>query len=118
MLEGHTSSASVQTVASSMHKQEQCKYRIVCIPSEESTLAEHREVFGRGLPLPTDRAACPRASGRRQQIAREPGEPSQGPYVVVGQSTPNSVRLKDPATDQMVDGGVDIPLEQILAGPR
>ena len=46
------------------------------------------------------------------------GEPSSGPYVVVNQSTYNSARLRDPATGQMVDGGVDIPLEQILAGPK
>ena len=46
------------------------------------------------------------------------GEPSQGPYVVVSQSTFSSAKLKDPATNQWVDGGVDIPLEQILAGPK
>jgi hypothetical protein len=46
------------------------------------------------------------------------GEPSAGPYVVVRQSTFNSVKLKDPQTGDWVDGGVDIPLEQILAGPR
>ena len=46
------------------------------------------------------------------------GEPSQGPYVVVSQSTYNSAKLKDPATGEWVDGGTDIPLEQILAGPR
>ena len=46
------------------------------------------------------------------------GEPSSGPYVVMGQGTFSSVRLKDPATGQLVDGGVNIPLEQILAGPR
>eukprot|EP00973_Karenia_brevis_P002940 401258-Karenia_brevis.AAC.1 len=41
-----------------------------------------------------------------------------GPYVVVRQNTFSSVVLKDPATGQMVDKGVHIPLEQILAGPR
>ena len=46
------------------------------------------------------------------------GEPSMGPYVVVSQSTFNSARLKDPATGKFVEGGEDIPLEQILAGPR
>ena len=46
------------------------------------------------------------------------GEPSTGPYVVAGQSSYNSVRLRDPATGQSVDGGADIPLEQILAGPK
>ena len=43
---------------------------------------------------------------------------SSGPYVVVGQSSLSSVRLKDPATGEMVADGADIPLEQILAGPR
>ena len=46
------------------------------------------------------------------------GEPSTGPYVVVNQSTFNSVRLKDPVTGEWVDKGADIPLEQILTGPR
>ena len=46
------------------------------------------------------------------------GEPSRGPYVVVSQSTVNSAKLRDPATGQLVDKGADIPLEQILAGPR
>ena len=54
--------------------------------------------------------------------ARQPkhllGEPSAGPYRVEGQGSIHSVRLKDPATGLMVDGGADIPLEQILAGPR
>jgi hypothetical protein len=46
------------------------------------------------------------------------GGPSAGPYVVVSQSTFNSAKLKDAATGQWVDDGTDIPLEQILAGPR
>ena len=46
------------------------------------------------------------------------GEPSSGPYAVVRQNTLNSVVLQDPATEQFVDGGANIPLEQILAGPR
>ena len=41
------------------------------------------------------------------------GEPSQGPYRVVGQSTMNSVKLEDMTTGQPIDGGVDIPLEQL-----
>ena len=45
-------------------------------------------------------------------------EPSSGPYMVVGQSTFNSVKLKDPSSGQMVDVGVDVPMEQILAGPK
>ena len=43
---------------------------------------------------------------------------SAGPYVVANQSTFSSARLKDPATGHFVDNGADIPLEQILAGPR
>ena len=46
------------------------------------------------------------------------GEPSSGPYVVVAQNTFSSAKLKDPATGEMVDQGADIPLEQILVGPR
>ena len=46
------------------------------------------------------------------------GEPSSGPYIVVAQSTFSSAKLKDPATGEMVDQGADIPLEQILVGPR
>ena len=44
--------------------------------------------------------------------------PSDGPYVVVRQATLNSVQLKDLETGEMVAEGADIPLEQILAGPR
>ena len=46
------------------------------------------------------------------------GEPSAGPYIVDKQSTFSSVKLKDPATGGWVDEGANIPLEQILAGPR
>ena len=45
-------------------------------------------------------------------------EPSRGPYHVIGQSTLSSCILKDPATGLLVDGGVDIPLDQIPLGPR
>lgn len=45
-------------------------------------------------------------------------EPSSGPYVVVSQTTISSAKFKDPATELSVDGRADIPLEQILAGPR
>ena len=45
------------------------------------------------------------------------GEPSSGPYTVVSQTTLNSVKLKD-SEGQLVDKGADIPLEQILVGPR
>ncbi len=37
---------------------------------------------------------------------------------MVRQSTYNSVQLKNPANGLMVDEGVDIPLEQILASPK
>ena len=46
------------------------------------------------------------------------GEPSAGPYVVIKQHSFNSVQLRDPATGKCVDNGADIPLEQILAGPK
>ena len=46
------------------------------------------------------------------------GEPSKGPYVVVRQATFSSVVLRDPATGELVDEGANIPLEQILVGPR
>ena len=39
-----------------------------------------------------------------------------GPYVVVKQSTLSSVQLQDPITGHLVDGGVDIPLEQVTQG--
>ena len=45
-------------------------------------------------------------------------EPSTGPYAVVEQRTPSSIVLKDPATGSLVGGGANIPLDQILAGPR
>jgi hypothetical protein len=46
------------------------------------------------------------------------GEPSKGTYIVMGQSSVSSVKLKDPATGQMLEGGLDIPLDQILLGPK
>jgi hypothetical protein len=59
---------------------------------------------------------------RLPRFARPPkhllGEASSGPYVVVDQKTLSSVVLKDPATGELVDGGSNIPLDQILAGPR
>ena len=39
--------------------------------------------------------------------------PSAGPYVVMGQGTFSSVKLKDPATGKYVEDGADIPLDQI-----
>ena len=46
------------------------------------------------------------------------GEPSAGHYIVDKQSTCSSVKLRDPATGEWADERADIPLEQILAGPR
>ena len=45
-------------------------------------------------------------------------EPSRGPYIVVGQGSLSSVKLKDPATGLMVEDGHDIPMDQIQQGPR
>ena len=44
-------------------------------------------------------------------------EPSSGPYIVADQKTLSSVVLMDPKTQELVDQGADIPLDQILAGP-
>merc|ERR1712032_602416 len=44
-------------------------------------------------------------------------EASTGPYLVHEQRTPQSVVLKDPSTQELVDKGANIPLDQILAGP-
>ena len=59
---------------------------------------------------------------RVNAFARPPkqlmADPISGPYEVVGQSTTSSVILKDPETGVLVDGGANIPVEQILAGPR
>ena len=44
-------------------------------------------------------------------------EPSSGPYLVDCQRSLSSIVLRGPATNELVDGGIDIPLDQILAGP-
>ena len=58
---------------------------------------------------------------RLPKVARLPkhlfSSPTTGPYVVVRQYTSSSVVLKDPITGKMVDGGANIPLDQILGGP-
>ena len=59
---------------------------------------------------------------RRMPTFARPGkhlmaEPSSGPYIVVDQKTLSSVVLMDPKTQELVDQGADIPLDQILAGP-
>ena len=46
------------------------------------------------------------------------GDPVQGPYLVKQQNTLSSVVLFDPATNSLVDHGANIPLDQILAGPK
>ena len=43
---------------------------------------------------------------------------SSGPYQAERRSTYSSVQLRDPATGELVAKGADIPLEQILTGPR
>ena len=45
-------------------------------------------------------------------------DPAEGPYEVVTQRTTSSVVCKDPQTGELVDNGANIPLDQILAGPR
>ena len=59
-----------------------------------------------------------RMPGKARPAKHLLGEPSAGPYVVVRQATFSSVQLRNPATGEMVDKGGNIPLEQILAGPR
>ena len=59
-----------------------------------------------------------RMPGKARPAKHLLGEPCSGPYVVVSQSSFSSAKLKDPATGKMLDDGADIPLEQILAGPR
>ena len=59
---------------------------------------------------------------RRMPSAARPAkhllaEPSSGPYLVDSQQSLSSVVLRDPVTNTLVDGGVNIPLDQILAGP-
>ena len=44
-------------------------------------------------------------------------EPSSGPYEVVSQPTSSSLILKKPGSDELLDGGAHIPLDQLLAGP-
>ena len=61
---------------------------------------------------------CRRMPSKARPAKHLLGEPSSGPYVVMSQNTFNSAKLKDPATGQWVDNGNDIPLEQLLAGPR
>ena len=58
---------------------------------------------------------------RLPKFARAPkhllGEPSADPYTVVGQKSLSNVVLKDSSTNESVDKGANIPLDQILAGP-
>merc|ERR1712185_356997 len=42
--------------------------------------------------------------------------PSRGPYVVDSQPNQFNLILRDPETDQLVDKGAQIPLDQIVVG--
>jgi len=42
---------------------------------------------------------------------------SSGPFIVEDQRSLSSLVLRDPRTNELVDAGVNIPLDQILAGP-
>ena len=59
---------------------------------------------------------------KKPRFARPPkqlmADPAEGPYEVVAQRTTSSVVCKDPQTGELVDEGANIPLDQILAGPR
>ena len=59
---------------------------------------------------------------KKPAFARPPKQlmidPVTGPYTVAGQRTTSSVMLQDRETGELVDGGANIPVEQILAGPR
>ena len=46
------------------------------------------------------------------------GHRCTGPYLVVDQRSLQSAVLKDPATGELVDRGRNIPLDQLLTGPR
>ena len=41
-----------------------------------------------------------------------------GPYIVVAQRSYQSAVLKDPQSGELVDQGRNIPLDQLLTGPR
>ena len=46
------------------------------------------------------------------------GDRRTGPFIVKDQRSHQSVVLMDPATQTLIDGGRNIPLDLILAGPR
>ena len=46
------------------------------------------------------------------------GDRCSGPYIVVAQRSYQSAVLKDPASGELVDQGRNIPLDQLLTGPR
>ena len=46
------------------------------------------------------------------------GDRCAGPFVVVDQRSYQSAVLKDPVPGEMVDGGRNVPLDQLLTGPR
>ena len=59
---------------------------------------------------------------KKPMFARPPkhlmGDQTTGPYIVADQKTLSSVVLRDPTTGRLLDEGANIPLDQILAGPR
>lgn len=46
------------------------------------------------------------------------GEPRRGPYIVVDQQTLSSAVLTDPTTKVLVDGGANVPRDELWASPR
>ncbi len=46
------------------------------------------------------------------------GDRCSGPYVVIDQRSFQSEMLRDPQTGELVDGGRNIPLDQLLTGPH
>ena len=46
------------------------------------------------------------------------GDRCAGPFVVVDQRSYQSAVQKDPVSGEMVDGGRNVPLDQLLTGPR
>jgi hypothetical protein len=46
------------------------------------------------------------------------GDRCQGPYIVVDQRSFQSAVLRDPASGELVDKGRNVPLDQLLTGPR
>lgn len=45
------------------------------------------------------------------------GEPSRGPHIVTDKHSLSNAMLLHPATNTLVDGGANVPLDQLLANP-